>query len=911
MSWHDKPAEKVIEELETDADEGLSSAEAEERLGKHGANEIRQSREISPLRILLGQFNDFLIYLLLGAAAFSVAMGLLPGKEPHYTDAILILAIVAANGLFGFIQDYRAEKAMEALRELSEPEARAVRDGEKVTLAAADVVPGDIILIEQGSRIPADARLVECMSLATGEAALTGESQSVTKSVDPLDSDTPLAQRSNMVFMNTNAVKGHAKGVVVATGMDTEVGAIASEIEEAEKRETPFQQEVDRMGKRIAYGIFGLIAVIAVVEYFFAEAGVVTTVMVAITLAVAAVPEGLPAVVTLTLAMGSRNMARQRALIRKLPVVESLGSVDVIVTDKTGTLTENQMTVRKVLVGEDVFDVTGEGIEREGEFQREGRDADVEPLEPVLECGAIANDAELNPESEEMEHHGDPTEVALLVSAVKAGIATDEVERVREIPFSSDRKRMTVVVSGESAMAYMKGAPEVVLERCDRVLADGEAEALGDKFRESVLECNREFAESALRVLAFARKEIENPEADEEEIENRMIFLGLQAMIDPPRSEVPEAVEDCRQAGIRVIMVTGDNPTTAGAIAKEIGFGRDRVMTGSDLAETSEEELSELLEETDVFARVTPHDKVKLLKALQDSGHRVAMTGDGVNDAPALKNADVGIAMGGRGTDVAKEASDMVIQDDNFATIRNAIAEGRGIFDNIRKFVNFLLSANAGEILVVFVGVLVGSAFFPELFGGAEAAVILTPVMLLWINLVTDGLPAIALGVDPKRAGIMRQPPRPADEPVIDRSIISSILGIGATITLTGLPLFFYVLSSSGEMAQAQTLLFTHLVLAEMAVIQLIRSRYGNPILSNRWLVAAVASSVVLQLLLLYTPVNAWFGVTHPTAEQWLWLALALVAFIGLTAGLYRVLPSPAVRSGQGGRAGMESLEVA
>jgi Ca2+-transporting ATPase len=505
-----------------------------------------------------------------------------------------------------------------------------------------------------------------------------------------------------------------------------------------------------------------------------------------------------------------------------------------------------------------------------------------EALEPLLVCGAVANDAERSEESGKAGYSGDPTEVALLVSAAKAGIEA-KPERLREIPFSSERKRMTVIAKEEPPMAYMKGAPEVVLERCSSLWADGEAKPLDEEARQAIVDKNKEFAGSAFRVLAFAHKEMRDTEGNEDEIESGMVFLGLQAMIDPPRTEVKEAVQDCRNAGIRVIMVTGDNLATAKAIGAQIGFSPEGAMTGTELDRLSEQELPRVAEKAEVFARVSPHHKVALLKALQESGHRVAMTGDGVNDAPALRNAHVGVAMGRRGTDVAKEASDMVLQDDNFVTLRNAIAEGRGIFDNIRKFVNFLLSANAGEILIVFLGVLAGAALFPRLFEGQSEALILTPVMLLWINLITDGLPALALSTDPKTEGIMKQPPRGSGEPVLDRRIVASILGIGLIMAATGLPLFFHGLWNTGDLARAQTQLFTFIVVAEMVRIQVIRARYALPILSNRWLVAAVASSLALQAIVLYTPANELFEVATLAPGDWQWIGIAFAAFLLLS----------------------------
>lgn len=876
-----KDRDTVLESVESNED-GLSSAEAEHRLEEHGRNELTGDEGVSPLRLFVSEFQDFLIYLLIIAAIVSVAVGFLPGHDPEYVDAALIVLILVANGVFEFIQDYRTEQAIEALKDLSSPDATVLRDGEKRTIDSKDVVPGDIVYIEQGDAIPADAYLLEDSNLECDESALTGESAPVSKEPGVLDADTAVADRDNMVFMNTSAVKGRGKAVVVGTGMQTEVGSIATQIEEAEDRKTPFQKEVDELGKMIGYGIIVIILLVAFTEFFFTSTSPVSVLLVAITLAVAAIPEGLPAVVTLSLALGSKKMLKKNALVRRLPVVESLGSVDVIVTDKTGTLTENAMTVKRVLYNDAVYEVEGTGTSMEGTFKRDGESVEPDELEPVLRCGMLCNNAENAPEADEKDFFGDPTEVALLVSGEKAGIEAMH-DRLREIPFSSERKRMTTIYEeDDTSVAYMKGAPETVLDRCDRILIDGDAVVLTAEKKQGILEQNEDFAQDALRVLGFAYKPVDNAEDSAEDIETNMVFLGLQGMIDPPRSEVRDAVEDCRNAGIHVVMATGDNIETAKAIGEQVGFDPDGAMTGEDIEELTEEELQDVVTEVEVFARVSPSHKVKILQALQDNGHNVAMTGDGVNDAPALKNADVGISMGVRGTDVAQQSSDMVLQDDNFVTIRDAIAEGRGIFDNIRKFVNYLLSANAGEVLIVFFGVLIGSFLFPDTFSAGSEALILTPIMLLWINFVTDGLPALALGADPKSDGIMDQPPRGTDEPVINKRMMASILQIGLLMSIAGLPLFFWYVSN-GNLILAQTALFTFLVIVEMVRIQTIRHRYGQSFFSNPWLAAAVIVTLMLQALVLYTPLNAFFEVVPLGSSVVTALAASFVAFIVLT----------------------------
>jgi len=884
VNWYSKSTDKIYGELDT-SEKGLSQEEAEDRLEEYGDNSIESGEEVSPLRIFIEQLNDFLIYLLIIAALLSIGVGFLPGHEPEYTDAALIFLILFANGIFGFVQDFKAEKSMKALKELSTPNATVIRDEEKRRVDSIEVVPGDIIELEQGDAVPADARIIEEQNLETNESSLTGESTSVSKKSEVLDEDTSLAERENMVYMNTTVVKGRAKAVVVETGMNTQVGDIATEIQEAEDKKTPFQREVDELGRKIGYGITAIILFVAVTQFSFTAADPVSILLVAITLAVAAVPEGLPAVVTLTLALGSKKLLKKNALIRRLPVVESLGSIDVIVTDKTGTLTEGTMTVKKLLFSGEEFNVTGRGTDIGGRFEKDGHETDSDHLKPLLECGLICNNAEEAPQGEEKDFYGDPTEIALLVSAKKTGLENDS-EVVNRVPFSSDRKRMTVVTAENTA--YMKGAPGVILDRCDRILLDGEEKELTEERKQRIIEKNEEFASNALRVLGFARKDAENADAEAEELESDMVFLGLQGMIDPPREEVKEAVEDCRTAGIRVVMATGDNVETARAIGEQIGFNPEGAMTGSEVEKLSESELQEKVKEAEVFARVSPEHKVRILEALQENGHNVAMTGDGVNDAPALKNSDVGIAMGQRGTDVSKQSSDMILRDDNFVTIRDAIAEGRGIFDNIRKFVNYLLSANAGEVLVVFFGILIGSMLYPEVFQANSEALILTPVMLLWINLVTDGLPALALGADPKSEGIMERPPRGNSEPVINKRMMASIVGLGIIMTVTGLPLFFKAMTVE-SLVKAQTLLFTLLVAVEMVRIQTIRQRYRQSIFSNNWLLGALGSSFLLHLVVIYTPLRNYFETYIIGMNGWGMIGAAVIVFITLTYGMMKV----------------------
>ncbi|AEH39388.1 cation-translocating P-type ATPase [Halopiger xanaduensis] len=881
--WHAMPIDAVFGAVSSD-EGGLSSAEADRRRSEYGTNDIREAERASPLDLFVSQFQNPLIYLLFAAAILSLGVGVMPGSEPNYAEAAFIGLIIGINGLFGFVQDYQATRSIEALRELASPDATVLRDGRKRSIDAERLVPGDIVYLEQGDAIPADARVLDADELRTNESPLTGESTPVAKSSDPVGSDVLLAERSDMVYKNTTVVKGRGSAIVVETGMQTEVGGIAARLGVTADRRTPFQTEVEHLGKQIGGLVVSLIVLVVAVQFLFTATEPVAIILVGITLAVAGVPEGLPAVVTFTLALGAREMVDRNALVRRLPVVESLGSIDVIVTDKTGTVTENRMTVTRLYASGAVVDPS--------DFGSQSADLDVEgrriatngdrystpAIADVLRCGALCNNAD---RIDADEYRGDPTEIAIRRAADEADIEP-AAERIREIPFSSERKRMTVVVEDGGPTAYTKGAPEVVLDRCDAILEDGDVRELTDETRAEILDRTRSFAEDALRVLAFASKTVSNPSADEDEIEDGMVFLGLQGMIDPPREGVEAAITDCRSAGIRTVLATGDNLTTAAAVGEQIGLDPDGALEGSDVADRSDAELERAVEDIDVFARVTPDHKVSLLNALQSNGHNVVMTGDGVNDAPALTQADVGVAMGQRGTDVARQASDMILQDDNFATIRDAIQEGRGIFENVRKFVNYLVSTNTGEVLVVFLGVLLGSALFSEQFSGTSQALILTPVLILWINLIADTLPALAIGADPHAAGLMDRPPRPADEGVINTRVLASILTIAVLLALTGLGIFFYALDRTGSLVRAQSLLFTFIVVGELIRIQVIRSRYDQTLRSNPWLVGAIVLSFLIHLTVLYTPLHDFFRVVPLTPVDWGWIAVGFLVFLVL-----------------------------
>ncbi len=876
--WHSIPVEKILKELQT-SPKGLSSEEAQKRLEKYGKNEIEKKAKINPLKIFISQFTDFLILILIAAAIISYLMSFLPGKEEHLFDSILIITILTANAIIGFIQEYRAEKSIEALKKLSAPKARVIRDGIEQEIDSEKIVPGDILVLEQGDKITADARIISEVNLETDESALTGESLPVGKTETTLKEKTSLAERKNMLFMQTIVTRGRAKAVVIGTGMDTEVGKIAKQIAETEQKPTPFQVELDKLGKKIGAGILVIIAFVAIIQIILIGGSIVNIFLTAISLAVAAVPEGLPAIVTLALTIGVRKMSKKNALARKLPVAESLGSVDTICTDKTGTLTENKMTVRKIFIPGKELKAENEGLSLQN--SQKG-------LVELLKCSVICNNAAIGRDKHgKKKYLGDPTEIALLALAEKTGmdikIEKGKAHRLMEIPFSSDRKMMTVVCSkGNKKIAYSKGAPEIIIEKCTHILLNGKKAKLGEKEKKEILEKNSEFGKQALRVLAFAFKEVKGKET-EKQLEKELTFLGLEGMIDPPRKGVKEAISDCRKAGIKVIMLTGDNINTAKAIGTELGFNPKKALTGLQVDELSEKELKNALNETEIFARVSPSHKSRILNALQEKGKIVAMTGDGVNDAPALKRADVGVAMGIRGTDVAKETSDLVLLDDNFITIRDAVAEGRGIFDNIQKFVNYLLSSNLAEVLVVFIFTLLALQIE---FG--KGAIILTAAQLLWINLLTDGLPAVALGLDPKAEKIMERPPRKKNEGVINKRMIFSITAIGVAMTVVIMGLFLNEFFTSAhelpeKFIRAQTMAFTCFVVFEMVRVQTVRANFKTKILSNKWLWLSVIFSFLLQLMVLYSPLNKFFKVVPLSLIEWVDIAIGVTIFLILS----------------------------
>jgi len=856
---HKTEIKDVFKEL-TATEKGLSNSQAEERLHKYGLNELKAEEGVRPLKILLEQFYSPLVWILLSAFAISIFLH-------EAVDAIVIAIIVIVNAVLGFVQEYRAERSIKELKKLSSLKAKVLRDGKVVKIDNKYLVPGDIIILETGDKVPADARLFEVYDLETQEASLTGESLPVTKYLLALAEKTPLAERNNMVYSSTIISKGKGKAVVTKTGMDSEVGKIATLIKETKSESTPLQKKLSRLGKGLTITVV-IVAIVVFVAGLLAGNSISVMFLTAVALAVAAIPEGLPAIITISLAIGVQRMVRRNALVRKLPSVETLGSVSVICSDKTGTLTHNEMTVKKIWTNNQIYEISGSGYEAKGNFSIEGKLANPEPLVPILKCGMLCNDAYFESKGRIREVLGDPTEAALMVSAEKAGMIQEKInsveKRVDEIPFSSERKMMTTIhKTAKGSVSYTKGAPDVIIANCDKVLLGGKIVRLEREMKKKILAANETFAQEALRVLGLAYKDKDVKKGN---AEKEMIFLGLQAMIDPPREEAKEAIQKCHQAGIRVIMITGDQLSTAAAIAAQLGI-KGKAITGQQLDEMKN--LNKEIENIGVFARVDPAHKLTIIDTLKNKGYIVAMTGDGVNDAPALKKADIGIAMGITGTDVAKEASDMVLTDDNFASIVSAIEEGRGIFDNIRKFVNYLLSSNLGEIMLILLA---------SLFG---MPLPLTAIQILWINLVTDGLPAVALGVDPYAKGIMQQKPRQAKENLISKKLGYNIIILGVLIGAATLIIFW--LYQNSPLIKAQTMAFSALVVFEIVRLQMIRSDYKLGIFSNKYLVMAVLSSLLLQFIVIYVPfLNNVFNTVPLDLIDWVWIFVASAAMIGL-----------------------------
>ena len=888
INWHAMTIEEVLATLKT-SPEGLSQEEAEKRLEQYGPNELRAGKKRSVLLLFLRQFKSFLILILLIAVGLSLATGWvktggnLMAAHEELVDAITITAIVIACAILGFVEEYRSERALELLREMAAPTARVIRDGEERVIPARELVPGDIVVLHMGDKVPADLRLIEEANLRMNEAVLTGESTPVDKETYPLPADTPLSDRINMAFSGTTVVYGRGKGVVVATGMNTEFGKIAALVEEIKEEVTPLEKRTAEIGRwlgALSLAVCFVVAGLGVLRGY----DIMEMVLWGISLAVAAVPEALPAVVTGALAIGVREMAKRRAIVRHLPAVETLGCTSIICSDKTGTMTKGEMTVRRIYYAGKFIEVTGVGYEPKGEFFSLESKEKIDPLADeglslLLRAAALCNDASLAMEDGRYVIRGDTTEGALVVLAVKAGMDVEgerrRLPRIGEVPFTSERKRMTTVheLPDGAIHAYMKGAPEIVLEKCDYIWDGDEPRPITEEDKERIMAANEEMASQALRNLAIAYKPLEEKRGEyDESIEmGDFIFLGIVGMIDPPREEVREAIGLCKKAGIKVSMVTGDHLLTAVAVAKELDMDVRRALTGAELDKLSDDELRHVVEEVGVYARVSPEHKVRIVDALKEKGYVVAMTGDGINDAPALKKADIGVAMGITGTDVTREASDMVLADDNFATIVAAVEEGRRIYDNIKKYLAYLMRCNIAEILVMVVAFMLG---FP---------LPLTAAQILWVNLTTDGLPALALGLDPAEPDVMARPPRDPSESVftLEVKLYLTLIPIAMTGALMATLALFM---AQGELV-ARSVFFLSMILMELACALNSRS-LRKPVwevgaLKNRFLLVSVLVSALVTIPLFYTPVlNEAFRVVAIGLDGWLWaICLSVILF--------------------------------
>ena len=921
---HSTPIVDLVECLNSHLENGLSQGEASERLAKLGANELSERPRPGFLALLWDQFNNYLVIILIIAAGVSLSLG-------EVVDSIAILVIVVLNSVVGVIQEAKAEQALAALQKMAAPQAQVIRDGRPMTIPGREIVVGDIVVLEAGNYVPADLRLVESVNLKIEEASLTGESVPVEKnSAVVLDSEIPLGERSNSAFMGTLISYGRGRGLVTGTGMNTQIGLIAEMIQSFETEPTPLQKKLEHLGKVLGTACLGICALVFIYglwrdthlmqalgggffDYLKAEEkDIVNLFMTAVSLAIAAVPEGLPAIVTICLALGMQRMIKHHALIRKLPAVETLGCATVVCTDKTGTLTQNEMTVVQAWTGGKWLRISGEGYSPEGGFRlgddefAARSDADTALL---LHGALLCNDALLEEKNDDAGSRswrilGDPTEGALVVAAAKSGYSRDEASlvlpRVQEVPFDSDRKRMSTIHRADSEaaaalfaglgvtplIAFVKGAPDVILELCTQQLEGGRAVALSDALRSAILEQNHAMASSALRVLAVACRPLaELPSAiNPETVEKDLVFVGLLGMIDPPRPEVIDALKRSRSAGLKSVMVTGDYKDTAEAIARDIGLltPGGLVLTGPEIERLSDVELADRVDQLDVCCRVSPQHKTRIVDALKARGHVVAMTGDGVNDAPALKRANIGIAMGITGSDVAKQTADMILTDDNYASIVSAIEQGRIIYSNIRKFVYFLLACNVGEILIIFGSMIVG------------LPIPLKPVQLLWLNLVSDGAPALALGLEKGDPDIMTQPPRSPSEPVINRDMAIGIGVVGIVDALAVLAVFWLALQRyPGQLAVAQTIAFATLCSSELLRAFTARSEYHSifsiGVLTNRAMVWAVGGSLLLVLLVIYVPfLQPFFDTVPLTAADWL-LMLPFVCASPLAMELLKV----------------------
>jgi len=877
-AWHSREVDHVLAELETE-EKGLSAEEAKRRLEAEGPNELPGEKSAGPVVRFFRQFHDVLIYLLIAAAVVTALLG-------EWIDTWVILAVVVVNAAIGFIQEGKAERALEAIREMLSLRATVLRGGDRTSIPAAEVVPGDIILFESGDRVPADIRLIAAKNVRVEEAPLTGESEPVEKSPDPVEEDSGVGDRSSMLFSGTMVTRGGGKGVVVATGADTEVGKIGTMVAGVETLTTPLLRAIGRFGRTLAVTILLFSGAVFAFGYLFREYTVAELFMIAVSLAVAAIPEGLPAIITITLALGVQRMAGRNAIIRRLPAVETLGSVTVICTDKTGTLTRNEMMAREITTPAGRYSVTGDGYRPEGSFLSEDEeeiDPGEEPiLSELLRCGFLCSDAEVRPEEngDDWTVHGDPTEGAMVVLGRKAGWGKggkEEYTREDVVPFASEHRFMATLDEGpEGRYIHLKGAPETVLDLCDRQRGhEGSDEEID---RDGWIETVHGMADRGQRVLALAMKPTDRDELDPEQL-GGLTLLGMVGMIDPPRAEAEDAVRECQEAGIRVKMITGDHLATAQAIGRQLGIGEDReAIAGKQLEAMSDDELERAVVDHDVFARSSPEHKIRIVQALQKLGEVVAMTGDGVNDAPALKRADVGVAMGIKGSEASKEAAEMVLADDNFVTIERAVEEGRTIYDNLRKTILFILPTNGAQALVVIAAVVFAFAELP-----------LTPVQILWINLITAVTLALALAFESAEPGIMRRPPRDPDASIITGHLLWRITFVSGIIAALAILVFFRSLALGAPLEVSRTLAVNALAAGQLAY--LFNSRYIirrslsiEGLIGNRMALLTAGLLIVFQLGFTYLPVfHLWFGTAPLEGHHWLWvLGVAAVVFFAV-----------------------------
>lgn len=846
---------------------GLTKYEVKKRQQKYGFNEITKKKKKSSLFIFLSQFNDFIVWVLLAATIISIFLG-------EIADAITIFIIILMDGILGFIQEYRTERALEALKEFAAPTAKVIREGRKMIVKAKELVIGDIVELESGDRVPADILLLKGDVLQSDESILTGESMPIDKKIYNGNN----IKQENIVFMGCMVTKGKALGKVIATGMNTEMGKIADMLENINDNKTPLQEKLDKLGEYLVYIILGICALVTITGIIRGE-NIYKMFLIGVSLAVAAIPEGLPAIVTVSLALGVQRMMKKNAIVRRLPAVETLGCTQVICSDKTGTLTQNRMTVRKIYILKKEFKITGEGYDTKGEILDEGVKTNLknnEVFKKLLECSVLCNNASI----ERNNFLGDPTEIALQVFAAKFGYKKEELKEfktIKENPFDSNRKMMSVVVQkGNKKYLYVKGAPEKIIEKCTLILEDTKIRTITENDKKVIMSANDKMAKEALRVLAFAYKEVENT-ADEREL----IFLGLTGMIDPPRKEAYDAVVEAKMAGIIPVMITGDHKLTAEAIAKELGIlnNKDLVLTGEDLNKMSEKELDDLIMNVKVFARVTPSHKYRIVKAYKRKGLVVAMTGDGVNDAPAVKEADIGIAMGKNGTDVTKESASLILLDDNFATIVAAVKEGRIIYDNIRKFIRYLLSCNIGEVLTMFLSSIL------------SLPIPLLPIQILFVNLATDGLPAMALSMEKGERDIMQRMPRKRDESIFSEGLIHKIILRGILIGLCTVASYVISLNYFGNIIVSRTIALGTLIMSQLFHVFECRSErqsiFNIGIMTNKYLIYAVLSSLIMLIFIIYNPFMQKVFYTHPlNTIQWL-IVLLFSGIISLISSLY------------------------